>query len=240
MGCSFSEIERKDSNVTTFSEEHKDSIYVLPFESLKDFSELGRLGIGRQQRQQLGLGPNQRILDEEVKKTISSQDISSLFIQIDSIFIPAEEVLVDLKTVNRSSSIVIYVSHTWMSASESSPGYRGRPHPDDAQNHKFYLLWEGIEKLHQTQFPDIDKVYVWLDFTCINQDGNPGVSLKHLDVIMRSSDVMFTPIYDDQDEHWSLTSDDDEDLFKDYQMLQQSAVLQKIDFTLFELMFNQC
>ena len=52
--------------------------------------------------------------------------------------------------------------------------------------------------------PDIEHVFLWLDFGCINQDGNPAGELKQLDKIVEMSDAIFTPIVDYEAEEWRL------------------------------------
>jgi len=58
------------------------------------------------------------------------------------------------------------------------------------------VLFRSLKtQLDQQSLGDI-KCYVWLDFGCINQDGNPAAELKQLDTILRYSDLLFTPIVD--------------------------------------------
>ncbi len=45
-----------------------------------------------------------------------------------------------------------------------------------------------------SQAPKLTNYYVWLDFGCINQDGNPAGELKQLDKIVQCCDLIFTPI----------------------------------------------
>lgn len=41
------------------------------------------------------------------------------------------------------------------------------------RNDKYKLCIKAIELTWKTLAPDFEKCYVWLDFGCINQDGDP-------------------------------------------------------------------
>jgi hypothetical protein len=46
--------------------------------------------------------------------------------------------------------------------------------------------------------------YIWLDYGCINQDGDPAGELKQLDDIVKMCDCILTPIVDKDWESWEL------------------------------------
>ena len=71
------------------------------------------------------------------------------------------------------NSFVVYISHCWLRSKEDSPGFSGRPHPDNATNDSYRLCVEGIQRIWMALAPDAPKVYIWLDFSCLNQDSNP-------------------------------------------------------------------
>ena len=73
-------------------------------------------------------------------------------------------------------------------------GFDGRPHPDNADHEKYTLCVDGITQLKANCASILPFCYVWLDFGCINQNGNPAGELKQLDKIVQSSDCIFTPI----------------------------------------------
>jgi hypothetical protein len=73
-------------------------------------------------------------------------------------------------------------------------GFDGRPHPDNAEHDKYALCVDGITQLKANCASVLPFCYVWLDFGCINQNGNPAGELKQLDKIVQSSDCIFTPI----------------------------------------------
>ena len=75
-----------------------------------------------------------------------------------------------------------------------STGFDGRAHPDNAQHEKYGLCVDGITQLKANCASILPACYVWLDFGCINQNGNPAGELKQLDMIVKSSDCIFTPI----------------------------------------------
>ncbi len=70
--------------------------------------------------------------------------------------------------------------------------------------HKFKLCVDGIRFIKQNMAPGMEKCYIWLDFGCIDQDGNPAGELKMLDKIVEISDCIFTPIYDPDPTSWKL------------------------------------
>ena len=50
----------------------------------------------------------------------------------------------------------------------------------------------------------MQNVYVWIDFACINQDGDPAGELKQLDLIVNACDCILTPIVDPNHDEWEL------------------------------------
>jgi hypothetical protein len=46
--------------------------------------------------------------------------------------------------------------------------------------------------------------YIWLDFGCMDQDGNPAGELKQLDMIVKICDCIFTPIHDPDWQTWNM------------------------------------
>jgi hypothetical protein len=102
--------------------EESTPIYVLPYSVFKTQTEMGRLGIGPAQREELGLTPNEMITDKEIRKHCV-QNISNLFVQVGDQFTPASEALVDISTFNRLESIIILVSHCWLCGYAGAKGY---------------------------------------------------------------------------------------------------------------------
>jgi hypothetical protein len=102
---------------------------------------------------------------------------------------------IDMDSIDRSDSLVIFVSHCWLRGWSGAQDWDGRPHPDNAANEKFKLCVEGIEKIKLVLAPGAKKCYLWLDFACIDQNGHPAGELKSLDQIIRNCDVLFTPIH---------------------------------------------
>jgi hypothetical protein len=56
--------------------------------------------------------------------------------------------------------------------------------------------------------------FIWLDFGCMDQDGNPAGELKQLDMIMKIADCIFTPIVDPDWQQWELGNF--KDIYEDY------------------------
>lgn len=105
-----------------------------------------------------------------------------------------KDLCVNLKDVDRSSALIIFISHCWLRGWSGADGWDGRPHPDNITHDKFKLCVQGIDMVCKGFGPDFTKAYVWLDFGCINQDGSPAGELKQLDEIVRNCDCLFTPV----------------------------------------------
>jgi hypothetical protein len=124
-------------------------------------------------------------------------------------------ICVDLTSVDIANSLIVFISHCWLRGWTGAEGYDpdvGK-HPDNANHDKYQLCLKGIELLRLSQAPDISNCYVWLDFGCINQDGNPAGELKQLDKIIQCCDIFFTPVAGDDE--WDFP-DLLRNLFDDY------------------------
>jgi hypothetical protein len=101
---------------------------------------------------------------------------------------------VTLDSIDRASSFIVFISHCWLRGWPGARDWNGRPHPDSKYHEKFKLCVAGIKKAWKVWAPDMPRCYVWLDFGCMDQDGNPAGELKQLDEIVRISDCLFTPV----------------------------------------------
>jgi hypothetical protein len=121
-------------------------------------------------------------------------------------------------TSTSANSFNVFISHCWIAGYSGASEWRGYPHPDDKANRKFKLILEGVEKIWTSMCPDLKQCFVWLDYGCINQDGDPAGELKMLDKIIQWSDCIFTPVvYDDVQWNFVPTV---EGLFKDYKVVE--------------------
>ena len=93
-------------------------------------------------------------------------------------------------------------------------GWDGRPHPDNSSHEKHRLSVSGIEKIMKTFAPGMSACYIWLDFGCMDQDGDPAGELKQLDEIVRCSDCLFTPLAGEG--HLSIFYNSWSDIYQDY------------------------
>ena len=109
---------------------------------------------------------------------------------------------VNLESIDRSTAFVVFVSHCWMRGYDGAEGWDGRPHPDNAQHEKFKLTVEGVEKAWRNLAPGMTECYLWIDFSCMDQDGNPCGELRQLDKIVQACDCIFTPIVDRDWRQW--------------------------------------
>jgi hypothetical protein len=72
---------------------------------------------------------------------------------------------------------IVFISHNWMRGDEEQckrNGHRwdGTAHPDDEKGTKHRLMCAGVERLAGEKGWDLGKVYIWLDYCCIEQDDN--------------------------------------------------------------------
>eukprot|EP01041_Mallomonas_annulata_P003568 gene3568-7095_t len=110
----------------------------------------------------------------------------------------------DYSCVDRNHSMIIFISHSWLRGYNGAEGWDGRPHPDTAAADKFNLTVEGIAKIMNVMAPGMKQCYIWMDFMCTNQDGDPAKELKQFDQIIKNTDCIFTPIYDKNADQWRL------------------------------------
>jgi hypothetical protein len=112
------------------------------------------------------------------------------------------DICVNEDDIDRSISLVIFISHCWLRGWDGAAGWDGRPHPDNANHDKFALILEAIDKHLIRQAPGMKEVYVWIDYGCINQNADPAGELKQLDKIVQSCDLVLTVIADSYDNEW--------------------------------------
>lgn len=106
------------------------------------------------------------------------------------------EILFQMKSerdIDRSTSLLVYISHAWLRSHPIDEGWDGNPHPDDTQGRKFNLCVDGISKIKNTLAPKLEKCYLWIDYTC-TPAGDKGKFRERLTNIVSMCDCMFTPI----------------------------------------------
>lgn len=108
-----------------------------------------------------------------------------------------KDICVNIRDVDRENSLIIFISHCWLRGWSGAEGWDPEtcPHPDNATHEKYKLCVKGISKVMKNLAKGMVRCYVWLDFGCMDQDGNPAGELKQLDEIVRVSDCIFTPLY---------------------------------------------
>ena len=85
--------------------------------------------------------------------------------------------LTPLADVDPAKDRVVFVSHRWLrpwvtqhECEANGAVWAGAPHPDDADGTKFGSILKGVEELAaQFDWPH-DRVSIWMDYACINQD----------------------------------------------------------------------
>ena len=131
------------------------------------------------------------------------------------------DICVNENNVNRSNSLLIFISHCWLRGWSGAQGWDGRPHPDNAKHEKFELIIKAIDDYLIKQAPGMKDVYVWIDYGCINQNADPAGELKQLDKIVQSCDIVLTIVvdrYDNEWKSWNLPATTS-GIFKDYKAL---------------------
>jgi hypothetical protein len=63
--------------------------------------------------------------------------------------------------------------------------------------------------------PGTKNCFLWLDYGCIDQNGDPAGELKQLDKIVEVYDCLLTPIYDENHDSWIMSTSGS--LFEDYE-----------------------
>lgn len=123
-----------------------------------------------------------------------------------------------LDEIDRNSSLLIFISHCWLRGHAEAEGYDTVPHPDNVDNDKFKLCVQGIQWVKERFAPAMNKCFVWMDFSCVDQKNRQELdkSFKRYDKIMECCDLMFTPIVD-HNRRWDLPMSGSKDLFQDYQ-----------------------
>ena len=133
---------------------------------------------------------------------------------------------------DRSKSFIVFISHCWLAgwdgcvagkgvgssyedslvpsdhtqrvlvSPEHADQWRGFPHPDNKNDDKYRLICEGVRNVWQTQAAGMKDCYLWMDYSCINQDGDPAGELLYLDQLVANADCLFTPIVDPEWTKW--------------------------------------
>lgn len=118
-----------------------------------------------------------------------------------------------LDDIDRDNALLVYVSHNWYRVKGreythtkwnilgkktiTKSIWQGDSHPDDPDGEKYKLLMEGIERAKKAYAAAMKECYLFIDYCCINQDGNPTEELMgQFDMYIQNCDCLFTPIYD--------------------------------------------
>ena len=85
-------------------------------------------------------------------------------------------------SLDASSSLNIYISHTWFEDKD----------PDNAYNEKYRLCVDATEKL--MAIANVSSGYLWMDSMCSSMRDPSSSHLKHLWAVMEFCDCMLTPV----------------------------------------------
>lgn len=103
--------------------------------------------------------------------------------------------------IDRSASLLIFISYHWLRGWSGAAGWDGRPHPDNDKHEYFQLILEATEHLKR-EAPGMKDVYIWMDYGCINQNVDPASELRLLNKIVQSCDLVLTPVVDSYTGEW--------------------------------------
>ena len=127
----------------------------------------------------------------------------------------------DLNSVDRELSIIIFVSHAWIRAHEKSEDFNWRTNPDSVMNDKHKLVVEGAERAWKAYAPGMRDCWIWLDHGCLDQDGASTVDELSrqggLEKIIKACDCLLTPVIDPGWRNWSPKVPSNPEWWVDYQ-----------------------
>lgn len=112
--------------------------------------------------------------------------------------------VVDVATVDPTNSLFVFLSHCWIAGYDGAKDWRGKKHPDDLADNKYFLACAAIERIKRTFAPEMANCYIWIDYCSINQDMDPAGELRQLNSIIEMCDCIVTPIYDEDHESWEI------------------------------------
>ena len=95
---------------------------------------------------------------------------------------------------DHENTCFVFVSHRWLRARIGPEG-----HPDNAEGAKCLLLNKVWDKLRgpNAEVPAHMKFAIWVDYGCIDQDGEPGKELvEQIRMIMAHCDMLVIPVVD--------------------------------------------
>jgi hypothetical protein len=120
--------------------------------------------------------------------------------------------LSELTTEEYNKSLIVFVSHCWLRGWRGAEGWDEStcPQPDTVDGGKYKLCVKGIDTILKSMTSGIENCYLWIDFGCLDQDGNPAEDLKKmLYKIVQVCDCLFTPIYEIEHSIWEFPSAND-------------------------------
>ena len=126
-----------------------------------------------------------------------------------------DNLCIPLHKFDREKTAFIFVSHRWLTP---RPGAAG--HPDDVDTHcKHELICEAVARLKgpNSPIPENFKVALWMDFSCVNQDGALTSWMEELMApLIGVCDLLLTPVADSDHASWKLPISFN-NAFEDYQ-----------------------
>jgi hypothetical protein len=92
------------------------------------------------------------------------------------------------------NSLFVFISHRWLRGWSGAKGWDGQDHLDDVGGSKYQLCLKGLRFIKDHLANQMKNCYIWLDYSCINQDTDPAGELKLLEKIVQFADCIFTPL----------------------------------------------
>ena len=112
-----------------------------------------------------------------------------------------KDLSIDFLSIKRQHSLFIYISHTWLRNPDQN---FNSIHPDNSNNDKFHLIISAIDRIQSIHAKLFSQVYVWIDYCCTNQDSLTSTEYEILDKVIEASDIILTPIIDEDFDSWNL------------------------------------
>jgi hypothetical protein len=118
--------------------------------------------------------------------------------------------VVSFTKINRRSSLLVFISHRWLQ------GTKDDAEPDNEMLDHYNLIVEGVQMLKDTYAAKMDNVYLWIDFGCVDQNGDTNPTKFRLVEVMSVCDLMLTPIYDPDPCSWRFEDSATQSVLENY------------------------
>jgi hypothetical protein len=115
------------------------------------------------------------------------------------------ELTVSIDDIDKEDSLIIFVSHCWWRENDSSSSSATSSRIDSPNADQFRLCVQGISLLRTNFAGGLSNCYVWIDYSCLNQEDRPANEIIDVGLgrILETCDCIFTPLFDADSDAWS-------------------------------------